>query len=274
MLTTINMDYKRSEIIVVNSWDRDLTLPNTTSTYFRINFNSAKRNVAHMTLVSATIPCTYYNIFQHTINGQLFQNNIIDLYEVLGGLSVSFILQPSSYDMTSLLAHLASRLTFYSPNAQTYTCTYDPLQLKISITNTTGGTEFELHFSNTPGKNPSYMLGFDTDQNSTTSVGYTLTGPNAANLGYPYYSVIKVQPVQSYVNNLSGLFGLFKVDLNANGGNIVYYNDQYYSQNTVPISKNAQDINYFLINLCDDYLNNMDLNGQDWSFTLRLDYFD
>lgn len=273
-MSIIKIMDSKSEILTINSFDRDISYGGSTTSNFRINFNVPKTGIKSMSLVSCIIPATWYNVFDFTIQGQHFYNTMITLYEVLGGLSVTFALTPGNYTISTFLTELATALTTNSPNAETYTVTYDSSTFKISIVGT-GITQFALNFANAASLDhqPSYLMGFDYNTNSSTSVADVLISPNAINLGQPLYASIKFQNLAAHCYNTSGQSASFNVPLSVNGNNIVYFTDMYSTQNTFELSPTTQPVGYLNIALVNDYLDILSLNGAEWSFSVKIEYY-
>lgn len=261
-----------SQTLVIDSYDRI----EGTSTAFRINLNQVKENIESIQLVSAVIPNTSYNVYNYTINGILYQNNLIPFREVATDAIAT--VPVGNYSITDLIAAVGVAMTAASPTLQVYTCTYDSLTFKLTVT-TAGPNPFVFRFAATIGgtdytnRNLSYVMGYNNV--ATSSSGLSLISNNAVNLsGIPYY-VIKNNNLQNNVFTTEATSGMFYIPNNVNGSNVAYYlcgteNDG----NIMRFNKGSYTtITQLNISLMDTYERIVDLNASDWQMCLKINYY-
>lgn len=261
-----------SQTLLIDSYDRI----EGTSTAFRINLNQVKENIESIQLVSAIIPNTAYNVYNYTINGILYQNNLIPFREVA---SDAFATVPiGNYSITNLIAAIGVAMTSSSPNLQVYTASYDSSTFKITVT-TSGPNPFAFRFAATFGGtnytniNLSYVMGFN---NTNTGVAaLSLTSNNVVNLsGIPYY-VIKNNNLQNNVFTTEATSGMYYIPNNVNGANIAYYLCSTEKDgNIMKFNKGSYTtLTQLNISLMDTYERIVDLNGADWQFCIKINYY-
>lgn len=261
-----------SQTLVIDSYDRI----EGTSTAFRINLNQVKENIESIQLVSAVIPNTSYNVYNYTINGITYQNNLIPFRELATDAVAT--ITPGNYDITSLIAAIGTAMSAASPTLQAYTCTYSSSTFKLTVT-TAGPNPFIFRFAATFGGinytniNLSYVMGFN---NTNTGVAaLSLVSNNVVNLsGIPYY-VIKNNNLQNNVFTTEATSGMFYIPNNVNGNNVAYYLCGTEKDGNImrfnPGSYTT--ITQLNISLMDTYERIVDLNNADWQMCLKINYY-
>lgn len=263
-------------ITIIDSYDRQggITSP---STYFRISLNAIKDNVKAISCILASIPNTAYNVYNYSIsNAGSYSNNNIPFGELAS--TVVATVPVGNYNITTLCAAIGVAMTSASPTLQTYTATYDATSMKITVT-TTGPNQFKFLWNSTIGGidytdiNLSYVMGWN-NVNTAFSLALSLVGNNAVNLGGPSTYLIKCANFQNHVFNTEGDSGLFIIPNNVNASNVCYYEPTYNVLNRIEFTRNANvTVTYLDIALVDNFLRIIDLNGSDWSFALKVEYY-
>ena len=263
-------------ITLINSYDR-WGGTSTPSTYFRISLNAIKENVKAISCVLATIPNTTYNVYNYTIsNAGSYANNNIPFGELAS--TVNAVIPPGNYNITTLVSAIGVAMTASSPTLQTYVAVYDSTTMKITVT-TSGPNQFKFLWNSTIGGidytdiNLSYVMGW-TNVNTAFSLALSLTGDNAVNLAGPDSYLIKCANFQNKIVNTEGDSGLFVIPNNVNASNICYYEPTYNELNRIEFTRNANvSVTYLDVALVDQFLRIVDLNGSDWSFALKVEYY-
>ena len=195
-------------------------------------------NVASVKIIEVTVPFSYY-VFNS-------KNNTFTLTESDGGATVTVTIPPGNYTTTQMVALLsgvstppyAGILTLASPNAHTYTTTYDSIANKFTITSNAGTTKtFTLTFTSYLSKsttNPSDWLGFNEGANTSTT-SQVLVAPNGQSVTGPNYLFLNSTMLGSQIAlflpigspTANGGIGpqICKIPINVNPGGVIEWQD-------------------------------------------------
>lgn len=202
-------------------------------------------NCKNIFLTSVAIPYTFYNI--RNTNNQLFINH----QEVR--------IPVQNYNS----AQLASALTALLPDGGK--CVFNTQKLKYIITNV--GEPFFLRFTT------SYKL-FGFNQNTEAfSVGEYQESDFVGDINDGLHSLILTanfaSPFSSLFNEDFGTQIIARIPIeNIRGGTMINYSDP---NNNRPIASNVKQLQYFEINVFDDDLKPLELNGVDYQIEMYIE---
>lgn len=242
----------RTMQLVINSKDRE-NYNSTTSSEFTVKLqNPINFDILAYGLESACIPKTNYNV----TNGN---------FQILDSGGVKLVTIPSgNYSISSITSELQTALN--NLGVDTYTVSSSNVSFKLTITSSHPGFQLNPNASNYPFVN---IIGFN---NSTAyiSSGGVLVSPKVVDLSGIKNVYIKISQLTEYMRDTKNLSSNFKVDFGCSYGSIVYFANknkylQYYTTAQTHVGRTDQ----FDVRLVDEYGNNLDLNGSDWSFVLR-----
>ena len=211
---------KRSTILHIRSKD-SLQLTNGYNTNFSVNLlnpvNINDNEEIHISIMSAEVPYSFYNISSH------LENNIL-VYDDTNTLTLT----NQNYDIDQLVEFFNNDSSFSS----IFTTTYNEQSNKITFTNTTGVS----HKINLSLSNVNKEIGFEEiDTDRTITAGSTLTSDYVCNLATIHSIFIKSS--LSTANVLSTRAGnsttLQKISVDVNSMGIIYLNADDYRQITV-----------------------------------------
>lgn len=256
-----------------NEFDREPMLIHLNSNYADVKLNNLSSDVGfyfqniesnpqvhiYLRVLDIVIPYSFYQINS--------SNNFLVVQKSQGNNAYISITQ-GNYNVYQLITELKTQ---FSNNFLDMNVTYNEITNKFTFTLThLGGPnyqEFTFKKSSTCLK----VLGFDnTDTSSTLQV---LTSTNTINLQPSNYIMIHTNLYTSYINksqsaNLQNLF--ISIPINTPPNSLIVF--QPSSNSAINTYDNLFNTIYF--QLTDEYGNKIDLNGQDWSITLELLFFD
>lgn len=239
--------------LIIDSKDRENYLT-TTSSNFRVDLaNPINGRVVAYGLKSAIIPKSNYNIPA--------VRNTFTIDE--GGVS-TITITPGNYTMTTLLAEIKTQLDLLG--ASVFTLTYDSTSGKVTISST--GAAFILNPTLDLAQGSIlYKLGFNP---GVAYTGNPITAPNVADISGIKAAYIKIKQLTQYMRNTTNSVLNFKIDLNCQFGNVIFFADegryhQYFNSN----KDNMGTMGFFDVQLVDEYGTQIDLNGRDWSFVIQ-----
>lgn len=240
--------------LVINSEDRQ-NYTTTTSTNYRVNLaNPINQRIVGYGLKSAVIPKSNYNI-------PVIRNT----FTFFDGVANYVITVPAgNYTMTQLLTEIQTSLNALGPN--TFTLTYSNVSGKVTWS-TTGPPMIINPTLDTSQGSILYKLGFVP---GTAYTGVTITAPNVADISGIKSAYIKIKQLTQYMRNTTNSMLNFKVDLDGQFGDIIFYADENkYHQYFNIAQDNLTNQGTFDITLVDEYAIPVDLNGRDWSFVIQ-----
>lgn len=243
--------------IVISSENRQN--PNlTTSTNFSIQLQNPINEMYMLyALKAATIPKTYYNIDS--------PRNTFTITDSSGPNSVT--ITPGNYDITALTTALQTALNALA--VDTYTVSYSAVSGKITITSTFAGFVINPTLATLQGLILDQM-GFNLGI-AYPSVAGTITAPNVLDISGIKNVYIVINEFTQYLRNTTNAFQNFKVPMNGQFGDIIYYTDETgYHQYFNIATASKSNIRTLTIRLIDQYGQEIQLNGREWEFTLQL----
>ena len=228
----------QAHILTIDSSDRI----SGTSTDFVVNINTLYE-VTHVKLAAASIPNTEFNL----VNQSIHFNE--------GGPALVANLVDGAYSITDLLVEIAARMN--AVGALTYTITYSASLFRLVISAT---GPFAISQANT-------VLGLQP----AASAGNAVVGYYAIKLHIPKVWFIRIKELAAaFCESSGGAYGNFILHSKVNSA----YIDQYSANSDFNQAQlyQSQNLNQLSITLFDSTGQVVDLQGSDWSMTLKLKY--
>lgn len=235
--------------IILNSKTANQYLNGSTSDcIFKIPRIAIKRrHKAHIALIDAVIPYSFYNI-----------NSTNDaLNYTLNSIEYSLSISNANYNVNTLITYLQSQL---QPG---FTITYDSATNKLTFNHST--YEFSLLSSSTCFE----LIGFPENE-TVSSTSQTLTSTNGIN----FFTVRNVQISSSnfIMNNINSATPnkasiITSIPVNVNMGSIINYKND---NNISSLIHEITNINNLHIQILDQDGDLLNLNGVHWSLNLLL----
>lgn len=223
----------------IKSADRD----SGSSSSFRYTLTTPVKDPLRVSLVSAEIPImtqnvrSPYNYFTWTESGTSYTATVT----------------AGSYSTSDLLTALATAMNAKTSN--TYTFTESSTTLKITLATTNSITITSTYLST--------HLGFTSSQSGTS---ITATNSYCINVPDTYWNLCIRNLTSNYIGK--GVCPTFKIPITVDSGYILYHSDRLtFEQSFVP---ELQQLGYLDICLYDSYGYAVDLQGLEWSFTLKV----
>lgn len=240
--------------LVINSEDR-VNYLTTTTTNFRVNLqNPINQRIVGYGLKSAVIPRSLYNI--------PVIRNTFTFFDGVANYTVT--VPAGNYTMTELLTQIQTLLNALGPN--TFTLTYSNLSGKTTWA-TTGPPMIINPTLDTSQGSILYKLGFLP---GVAYTGVNITSPNVADITGIKTAFIKIKQLTQYIRNTTNSMMNFKVDLDGQFGDIIFYADENkYHQYFNIAQDHLTNQGFYDVTLVDEYGIPIDLNGRDWSFVIQ-----
>jgi len=228
------------------------------SSDFSIRLLNPLDDIKKIRLLNVLIPNTVYNINSN--------NNTFLWEESAGGGQISSTLTNGSYSAQTFATMLKTVMDADSNNSQSYTISYNIDTGKYTISSS---ANFSLYFSQM-NSTIAKMMGFASTSDQTGSSSYTST--NVCNFSFSDFISIKITQFED--NMKKNIYGgsiyydhTFIIPNNTNFSDIISYHNDVDDENEIVfnISKSFKFLN---ISLRDENNNILDLNGNDWWFSL------
>lgn len=251
---------KEPVIIHLNSKFADVRINNSSSNvsfYFQ-NIISSTQTHIYLRVLDVVIPYSFYQINS--------SNNFL-VYENAAGYKSYITISQGNYNVYNLITELKTQ---FVNNYIPMNITYDEIRNKFTFVTdrlpNTPYSEFKFLGSSTCLK----ILGFS---GTSSSVLQTLTSENTINLIPTNYICIHSNIYSSYINksqNSNLLNMLVAIPVLSPPNSLISYQP---NSNT---AVNTYDylFNQLTLELTDEYGNDINLNGQEWSMTLELLFYD
>lgn len=204
-----------------------------------------------------TVPFKFYPINS--------SNNLIYFQENLGA-AVTATITPGSYTIATLITEIQTEMNLVSPNARTYTVTYDTILDLFTITGSAG--TYRMLFGTNTASSASSVIGFS---NVDTSLALAQTGDRGPVLsGVPNLflrsNFLGLSTPQRYILADGISNAICAIAVNVNFNNLIIYDN---------VSNNPCQCNISNFNTIDfmvtDYLGNIiDLRGANITIELEL----
>ena len=252
--------------------------------YSTYNLSQVLKNVMKISLISIEIPLLFNNIRNSTIPHQSL-NYFAFEYTKTGQSTIqkySLNVTENTYNNITTLCSVINNQLLNEPS-------FGPAEISLSVSttnkiiiNTIGLTYFKLlnnSFEKLSDNTNRFVyprsvypfmnkiLGF-----SDGATGLTLTATNRYNLNIDNYLNFIIMNVPTNNTNVNNFVCSYKIPLNAVNGSI-YYNflNSTYNQD-IEINNVNYILDKFIVRIKDRYNNDINANGSDFSFTLKLEY--
>lgn len=243
-------------------------VPQSTSS-FQVNLSATAQRifdgVRAIQFCNATIPNTFYNVPAG--------RNWTQYTDSVSGLN-TFELAPGQYSINSIMDHLKTILS--ASTGQTVTVNIDDVTKKVKIT-ITGGAEVTFPQANFANMNPlGHILGMsEIIPGDLTSVGGVLEFPDLPRTQgvtdvIINCSQIAIRPTPDIGGVASAEHYVARIPMNVPFGAVAHYDVSESVSHIFDYNRTTQSIGTLDIYLTDDRDMPLDLNGADWSFTLKV----
>jgi len=242
---------KKKIQIYLNSKRANKYINDTTANcIFHLPFIHTPTNKKHsvsISVLSAQIPCSYYNVNE---------NNNKLIYNLNSGEPIDVIIEPSNYNINTLITELKLHMNGF----------------EITYNNMTGKLTFEHHTFIIKFYNESIcfeLLGF-SNKDHVSTFGNTIASDSVINL----YTVQMIQiasdnfildNIDSYTPNNSNI--LQSLPVTSAFGSIIHYSNLHDLQSDINTTRNLTNLHIMLLNQNDEVIQ---LNGSHWSIVLLL----
>ena len=197
---------------VIHIRSKDATqLTSGFNTNFRVDLTNPipipKGFEGHIMVSSVEIPYSFYNVSPEV------ENNIIKYND---GSDKTFTIPSKNYDIDELVSTLTSANTF------PFTATFDRPTMKMTFTNTSGGT-ITIKWTES---NAEKLLGFSGNQDDVVAAGATTTSDFVVNLCSVHSIFIKSNISTGNIQSTraGNSTTLQKISVDVNGFNMIYLN--------------------------------------------------
>ena len=244
--------------LFIRSTDR---VTGATPSAFTVKLPTTYHNVAGISLVSAEVPFSFYNVAGAFCTG-------IQWTWTLGGTSVTFsmTIPAGQYAITDFQSVVLSTLKSQLPAASFQTCDYHPVSGKISVSYTGGGTLTAQSMSGKLGQ----LMGCDPAGAATSALFGTLLFPACAQL-FPYSSLLMcIDNLPASVLSTSSLHCFARIQVNAAPGGVIMVCNGTNVVNSVRYKMPIASLDSLAISLKNNDGTILDLNGVDWTATLMI----
>ena len=255
-MTTPLIQAKSSNIILIRSKE---TKYETLNSDFSFNLKNAidinKGDEAHVTLISAEIPYSFYNISSD------LENNFL----IFDSFPYQIVFPNQDYNITELVKYFNDNSYF----SALFSTTYNTQKNKITFTNVSGSTQ-TINFSlSTINK----IIGFDENQTDITILaGESTESVNVCNLCTVHSIMVRSNlsdaNTQSSRNGNSSILQKISIDVNSNF--LIYLNNSDYRTSSIIQNSTIDFISMQLTNQDDKVLN---LNGVNFEISLLIEIF-
>ena len=228
------------------------------NTHFKIDLISAinilPENEAQITITSAEIPYSFYNISDEVKNNKIYYSD--------GGVNKTFTFASLNYDIDKVIKTITDDSVF------PFTATFDKYSFKITLTNTSSNTVVIDWINSTSDK----LLGFTDNENDTVLSGGSVSSPFVINLCTVHSIFIKsnlsVGNVQS--SRVGNSTTLQKISIDNNGFDMIYLNQSDFRTTVV---SQANVIDFISFRITDQNDNLIQLNNVNFEFSILVQIF-
>ncbi len=222
------------------------TSSSLSSADFVIDLKNDFHDVKKATLLACNIHNTLYNVKDDTRS-----------FIINDGSIKTATIPPGSYDVLALCSAIQTALNVVSSN---FTVTYDSITMKITVSRTSV-------FSIIGTSSLRLVMGYSqVDKTGAT----TYTADNVVNLNPITTLFLQIQELSSHSISTCGTLFTYIIPLAVNSGEIATFSSGSFYHQTVELSKKT-NISRLHVRLCSDNQITAELNGGEWSFTLRVD---
>lgn len=249
-----------NQLINIDSQFRD-TNAFTNAGKFRFKLNDTIKNISYVRLSSIEFPNIYYNYTR--------QKDNISFGITIDGITHLITILEGSYTvdlMLTLIQSLFDNLNSNTGNTYNFQIKFNQITSKVTLLN---NANFSINFINS-GQYHSlgYSLGF---RNNIYTDAMSYTASSILNVSGDNYIYIKVNDYGVFrTNNNNGTINILaKIILGGNKTSIIFDNESNFLSKNY-IFKQPVNMLTFDIELLDYNGNTLDMQGQDFSFTLEV----
>ena len=225
---------------------------------FTVPLPTTYHNVSGISLVSAEIPFSFYNVAGAYTTGVQF---------VYAGSTYNMSIPGGQYTITDFQAAMLSALKAAFPTAGFTAVNYSTVSAVLSITYTGGGT-FSAGATTAGGLGK--LMGCDPTYAVTTAVSGTLTFPSVAQL-FPFSSLLMcVDNLPANVLSTSTIHAFARIQVNAPPGGVIMVCNGTNVVNSVAYASPIASIGSLAITLKNNDGSLLNLNSVDWTCTLMI----
>lgn len=230
---------------------------------FRFTLNDhisvAENEEAHITITSAELPYSFYNISSSV-------NNDILVYQKADNTFETLQITNQNYSISQLVDELNNTATF----SAVYSATYNKQKLKITISNKLGTTKTIKFGSSTINK----ALGWDEEQTDIDIAGLSsITSTGVINMATIHSLLIHSNISTGNVISTKSMGNstiLQKVSVDRNSNFIIYLNNNDFRQITIT---NQQSISQVEITITDQNRQEIDFNSINLELSIQFAIF-
>ncbi len=268
----------------ISSYDRNFTTEH--SHRFRWRLPNAVREVCEVSLVGGSIPQPVTNIFSQSSQVHNYSYNKFTLG--IGAARYTITIPNGSYTATTLASALQTQLNA-APAAETFTCAVNPLTGGITITETSGPTDFTLLFGSggyvdtvdaSTGAvlkmgSPALLFGFLPGVD-VTSTGGVLASPNSMDVNmltnriYVYFNYDTSQDLIAYDRGLGRRQPSAIVYMDSITNDRKYLNKETFVPLIVAKPAPISRINALQLSFEDFFGNPVDFGGREVSLAIEI----
>ena len=241
-----------NKYLFIRSCDRTIG----SSSAFNVKLPSPYRNVAGISLVSAEVPFSFFNVASLYTSGVQFG---------YAGAWYNMVLTAGQYNISDFQAAMLTGLKAHFPAASFTSVDYDTISAKLSI-KYTGGGAFSVGATSI-GK-LGQLMGCDPTGAVTTAANGTLVFPAVAGL-FPYSSILMcIDNLPANVLSTSSLHCFARIQVNAPPSGMIMVCNGTNVVNSVAYKAPIASLDSLQISLKNNDGTQLDMNGQEWTATL------
>ena len=241
-----------NKYLFIRSSDRALG----SSSAFTVKLPMAYHNVAGISMVSAEVPFSFYNVSSLYTSGVQFG---------YAGSWYNMVLTAGQYNMTSFQAAILTGLKAHFPAASFTSVDYDTISAKLSIKYAGGGA---LSVGSTSLGKIGQLMGCDPTGAVTVAANGTLNFPCVAGL-FPYSSILMcIDNLPANVLSTSSLHCFARIQVNAPPSGMIMVCNGTNVVNSVSYKAPIASLDSLTISLKNNDGTQLDMNGQEWTCTL------
>lgn len=240
--------------LFVRSADRSLG----SSSAFSVALNTPYRNVKAISLVSAELPFSMFNVDNVYLQGVQFTHN---------GSTFNLVLSAGYYLVSDLCAAMLSALQAAFPSAGFTSVTYSSTSGKISIAYTSG---LVLSVVSTTAGSLGRIVGTDPLGASTVASGGVLVMPYVVQLFSLSTLLMKIVELPAQCVTTNNMTCFARLQLAATPGGFVMLNNASGTVNTSQFPSPVATLSTLTVSLFTPDGQPANLHGCEWSFTLLI----
>ena len=238
--------------LYVRSADRTLGTANS----FRVTLPQTYRSITSISLVSAEVPYSLYNVSAPYLQGVTFVHN---------GSSFTYTLPAGFYTIDDLTANLVASLQSAFPSAGVTSVGYSKTTGRLYVVYTSG-LAFSVQATSTGSLGR--ILGTDPSGVATLASGGVLALPGVATLAPVSTLFVQISELPSLTASTNGLSAFARIQLSSAPGGVVMANAAQSVYNTNIFPTPIASLSTLTVTLVTHDNVAVDLHGCEWAFTL------